>query len=164
MTTPPSQLGPRNRGRADRGVDTDRRIVVIDADHRVRDSFAGLIALAGGVDVVATTDQPAEALRAVRRSRPDVVVLDPRLPDMEVGLALLEAIHRASPDVRVLVLGWLDDHEQMAMDAGADGFICKSADPVTLVEAVLAVALTTGTTAELADPTGPRTRARIARS
>jgi DNA-binding NarL/FixJ family response regulator len=141
MTTPPTRLGRKNHGRNIIDGGADRRIVVVDADHRVRDSFAGLIALAGGVDVVATTGQPAEAMKAVRRSRPDVVVLDPRLPELEEGLALIAAIHRVRPEVRVLVLGWSGDHEQMAMDAGADGFICKSADPVTLVEAVLAVAL-----------------------
>jgi DNA-binding NarL/FixJ family response regulator len=131
MTTPPAQ----------RGHDHDRRILVVDADHRVRDSLAGLIALAEGMEVVGTTGQPAEALNAVRQSRADIVVIDPRLPDLEVGLGLIGAIHRVHPDVRVLVLGWCVDHEQMAMDAGADGFICKSADPVTVVEAVLAVAV-----------------------
>jgi DNA-binding NarL/FixJ family response regulator len=158
MTTHPTQVGASIRGRVDRRGDTDRRIVVVDADHRVRDSFAGLIALAGGVDVVATTDQPGEALQAVRQSQPDVVVLDPRLPELEVGLALIAEMHRASPAVRVLVLGWSEDHEQMAMDAGADGFICKSADPVALVEAVLAVALPADVPAE------PAVGARTARS
>jgi DNA-binding NarL/FixJ family response regulator len=131
MTTPPARLG-RNH---------DRRILVVDADHRVRDSFAGLIALTDGVEVVGTTGQPAEAMGVLRRSRPDVVVLDPRLPEVEVGLALIGAMHRVRPEVRILVMGWSGDHEQLAMDAGADGFICKSADPVTVVEAVLAVAL-----------------------
>jgi DNA-binding NarL/FixJ family response regulator len=131
MTTPSAQ----------RGHDHDRRILVVDADHRVRDSFAGLIALVDGVEVIGTTGQPPEAMAALRRKHPDIVVIDPRLPELEVGLALVGAMHRAQPDLRVLVLGWLSDHEQLAMDAGADGFICKSADPVTLVEAVLAVAL-----------------------
>ena len=131
MTTPLAQRGP----------DHDRRILVVDADHRVRDSFAGLISLVDGVEVVGTTGQPPEAMAALRRNHPDIVVIDPRLPELEVGLALVGAMHRARPDVRVLVLGWLSDHEQLAMDAGADGFICKSADPVTVVEAVLAVAL-----------------------
>ena len=130
MTTPLAQRGP----------DRDRRILVVDADHRVRDSFAGLIALVDGVEVVGTTGQPPEAMAALRRNHPDIVVIDPRLPELEVGLALVGAMHRARPDVRVLVLGWLSDHEQVAMDAGADGFICKSADPVTVVEAVLSVA------------------------
>jgi two-component system, NarL family, response regulator DevR len=131
MTTPLAQ----------RGHDHDRRILVVDADHRVRDSFAGLIALVDGVEVVGTTGQPPEAMAALRGSRPDIVVIDPRLPELEVGLALVGAMHRARPDVRVVVLGWSGDHEQLAMDAGADGFICKSADPVAVVEAVLAVAL-----------------------
>jgi DNA-binding NarL/FixJ family response regulator len=130
MTTPPAQ----------RGHDHDRRILVVDADHRVRDSLAGLIDLAEGMQVVGTTGQPAEAMSAVRQSRPDIVVIDPRLPDLEVGLGLIGAMQRVRPDVRVLVLGWSADHEQMAMDAGADGFISKSADPVTVVEAVLALA------------------------
>ncbi len=148
MTTPPTQLGSTNRGRVNHRGGSDRRILIVDADHRVRDSFAGLIALAGGVNVVATTGQPAEALSAVRRNRADVVVLDPRLPELEEGLALIGAIHRVRPEVRILVLGWSDDHEPMAMAAGADGFICKSADPVTLVEAVLAVARHPGATDE----------------
>jgi DNA-binding NarL/FixJ family response regulator len=144
MTTPPTQRGPKHLDRVDHRGGADRRIVIIDSDHRVRDSFAGLIALAGGANVVATTGQPAEALAAVRRGRPDVVVLDPRLPELEEGLTLIEAIHRIRPEVRVLVLGWSGDHEEMAMAAGADGFICKSGDPVTIVEAVLAVALHPG--------------------
>jgi DNA-binding NarL/FixJ family response regulator len=148
MTTPSTPLGRKSRGRNKHDGGQDRRIVIVDADHRVRDSFAGLIALAGGVDVVATAGQPAEALSAVRRSRPDIVVLDPRLPEMEDGLALIGAMHRVRPQVHILVLGWLGDHEQLAMDAGADGFICKSADPVTLVESVLAVARHGGAAAE----------------
>lgn len=131
MTTPSAQ----------RGHIHDRRILVVDADHRVRDSLAGLISLADGMEVVGTTGLPAEALGAVRQSRPDIVVIDPRLPELEVGLGLIGAIHRVRADVRILVLGWSADHEQIAMDAGADAFICKSADPVTVVEAVLAVAV-----------------------
>ena len=146
MTTPLAQRGP----------DHDRRILVVDADHRVRDSFAGLIALVDGVEVVGTTGQPPEAMAALRRNHPDIVVIDPRLPELEVGLALVGAMHRARPDVRVLVLGWSGDHEQLAMDAGADGFICKSADPVTVVEAVLAVALAPAVKARPAAYPAPR--------
>jgi DNA-binding NarL/FixJ family response regulator len=146
MTTPLGQRGP----------DHDRRILVVDADHRVRDSFAGLIALVDGVEVVGTTGQPPEAMAALRRNHPDIVVIDPRLPELGVGLALVGAMHRARPDVRVLVLGWSGDHEQLAMDAGADGFICKSADPVTVVEAVLAVALSPTPQAHPAAHPAPR--------
>jgi DNA-binding NarL/FixJ family response regulator len=140
MTTPQAQ----------RGHDHDRRILVVDADHRVRDSLAGLIDLAEGMQVVGTTGQPAEAIGAVRQSRPDIVVIDPRLPELEVGLGLIGSMQRVRPDVRILVLSWSADHEQMAMDAGADGFICKSADPVTVVEAVLAVTLDAAPTPRLA--------------
>jgi DNA-binding NarL/FixJ family response regulator len=144
---------------AHRGHNHDRRILVVDADHRVRDSFAGLIALVDGVEVVGTTGQPPQAMAALRRNHPDIVVIDPRLPDLEVGLALVGAMHRARPEVRVLVLGWLSDHEQLAMDAGADGFICKSADPVTVVEAVLAVALAPALEAHLS--AGPALRPEV---
>jgi len=150
MTTPSTPIGPRNRGRIDHRQGTDRRIVIVDADHRVRDSLAGLIGLAAGVNVVAIVGQAGDALSAVSRNRPDVVVLDPRLPELEDGLSLIEVMHRIRPEVRVLVLGWSGDHEEMAMAAGADGFICKSGDPVTLVEDVLAVALHPGATGESA--------------
>jgi DNA-binding NarL/FixJ family response regulator len=148
MTTPPNRLGRNSDGRDDPGLNGHRRVLVVDADHRVRDSLAGLIALAEGLRVVATTGQPAEAMGAMRQSRPEIVVLDPRLPELEVGLALIASMRRIRPHVRILVLGWSANHEQLAMDAGADAFICKSADPVAVVEAVLAVALHAG-------PTGP---------
>ena len=150
MTTPPNRLGRNSDGRDVPGLNGHRRVLVVDADHRVRDSLAGLIALAEGLRVVATTGQPAEAMGAMRRSRPEIVVLDPRLPELEVGLALIASMRRVRPHVRILVLGWSANHEQLAMDAGADAFICKSADPVAVVEAVLAVALHAGPTAQSA--------------
>ncbi len=87
---------------------------------------------------------------ALRGSSRSPVVLDPRLPELEVGLALIASMRRVRPHVRILVLGWSANHEQLAMDAGADAFICKSADPVAVVEAVLAVALHAGPTAQSA--------------
>ena len=112
----------------------------MDADHRVRDSLAGLIALADGVEVVGAASEAAEAIAAVRRTHPDIVVIDPRLPELEAGLALVPAIHRVQPAAIVLVMGWSPSLEPAALAVGAAGFICKTDDPVGVVEAVLEAA------------------------
>jgi len=117
-----------------------RRILVVDADHRVRDSLAGLIALADGVEVVGAASEAAEAIAAVRRTHPDIVVIDPRLPELEAGLALIPAMHRVQPAALVLVMGWSQSLEPAALAVGAGGFICKTDDPVGVVEAVLGAA------------------------
>src|SRR5438093_8008493 len=117
-----------------------QRILVVDADHRVRDSLAGLIALADGVEVVGAASEAAGAIGAVRRTHPDIVVIDPRLPELEAGLALIPAMHRVQPAALVLVMGWSPSLEPAALAVGAAGFICKTDDPVGVVEAVLEAA------------------------
>src|SRR3989442_6838430 len=113
-----------------------QRIRVVDADHRVRHSLAGLIALADGVEAVGAASEAAEAIAAVRRTHPDIVVIDPRLPELEAGLALVPAIHRVQPAALVLVMGWSQSPEPPAPALGAGGFISKTDDPVGVVEAV----------------------------
>jgi len=112
----------------------------VDADHRVRDSLAGLIALADGVEVVGAASETTDAIAAVRRTHPDIVVVDPRLPELEAGLALIPAIHRVQPTALVFVMGWSPSLEPAALAVGAAGFICKTDDPVGVVEAVLEAA------------------------
>ena len=117
------------------------RILVVDDDHRVRDSLADLIGLADGVHVVGTTSQPAETLDAIDRLDPGVVVIDPYLPDLEAGLALIGALHASGRRVLRIVATCRDDGlGPLALAAGADACVDRCADPVAFQEAVLAAA------------------------
>ena len=65
------------------------RVVIVDADRRVQQSLADLLGLTGEVNVVGRAGDVRAALQEVERSRPDVVLVDPRLPDIEAGIALI---------------------------------------------------------------------------
>lgn len=117
------------------------RILVVDDDHRVRDSLADLIGLADGVEVVGTTSQPAETLAAIERLRPSVVVIDPYLPDLEDGLAFIRSLRADGPrGLRIVATCRDNGIGEVALAAGADAVVDRCADAVVFHEAVLAAA------------------------
>lgn len=113
------------------------RIVIVDADHRVRQSLAGLLALAG-VPVVATAGDVPQALAVMERVQPVVVLMDPRLPDIDAGEALIVAARDVAPGTRVMLMGWSDALERPGLLAAADGYLPKASAPEEFVAAALA--------------------------
>ncbi len=85
------------------------RVLVVDADRRVRQSLCGLIDLADGMAVACSAADPAGALANLAAERVDVVLLDPRLPDLESGAALVGAIRRDWPVLPIVALCWSDE-------------------------------------------------------
>lgn len=121
--------------------DTGRfRVVLVDADHRVRECLRDLITVDGGIEVVGTAGHAAAAIALVETARPHVVVVDPRLPDLEAGLALVARLRAAFPAVRVLVLGWSEALADAAASSGADGTLDKTSQPDELVAQIVAMA------------------------
>lgn len=118
------------------------RVVVVDADHRVRASLAGLLGLGDQLLVVGQASHVGEALQTCEATDPDVVVIDPRLPDVDGGLALITVLRRRRPDIRVLVLAWTASHEHQVLDSRADALLPKSLAPQELVERVVELAET----------------------
>lgn len=122
---------------------TDRpiRVLLADDDPRFRATVAALVAATPGLSVAgeAGTGRAAVALCAARR--PDVVLMDVRMPDLD-GIAATARIAAATPAVRVLVLTTfdLDDHVYRALRAGASGFVLKDITPPRLVDAIHTVA------------------------
>jgi CheY-like chemotaxis protein len=85
---------------------TRLRLLVVDADRRVRASLAGLLDLAEDVEVVGSVGHARAALDACADRRPDAVVVDPRLPELTDGIAFIRALRADRPEVRVVVVAW----------------------------------------------------------
>jgi CheY-like chemotaxis protein len=119
-----------------------RRLVIVDSDHRVRSGLNGLLELSDELAIVAAVGTADEAVAAAAGLQPDAILLDPRLPDAEVGLALLPRLRRAAPAALILVLAWTADVAEEAFAAGADAIVDKCADPTPFTEAVLAAVAT----------------------
>lgn len=119
------------------------RVLVADDQALVRAGFVALLDAQDGITVVAEADTGTAALAAARELRPDVVLMDIRMPEMD-GLAATRAIaaDHALAEVRVVVLTTfeLDEYVFEAMRTGASGFLVKHTEPAELVRAVRVVA------------------------
>jgi DNA-binding NarL/FixJ family response regulator len=112
------------------------KVLVVDADDRVCESLAGLLGIGERLVVVGGVGQPARALELVTATEPDVVMLDPRLPEIDDGLAFLKRLRAVAPDVRVVVMGTFDAQAQQPLTAVADAFVRKTSRPTELVAAI----------------------------
>ncbi|MFC0600256.1 response regulator [Streptomyces palmae] len=112
------------------------RVVVADDQELVRTGFR-LILTARGIDVVGEAADGAEAVAAVRGLRPDVVLMDIRMPAMD-GLEAARRVLAQVPECRVIMLTTfdLDRYVYAALAAGASGFLLKDVTPEHLASAV----------------------------
>ncbi len=112
------------------------RVVIADDQALVRTGFRMILA-AGGIDVVGQAADGAEAVEQVFRLRPDVVLMDIRMPTMD-GLEATRRIVNQGSGCRVLMLTTfdLDRYVYEALAAGASGFLLKDVTPEHLVAAV----------------------------
>jgi DNA-binding NarL/FixJ family response regulator len=144
------------------------RVLIADDQALLRGSFRVLVDSAPGLEVVGEASDGVEAVALTRRERPDVVLMDVRMPEMDG----IEATRRicAETDVRVLMLTTfdLDEYVFAALRAGASGFLLKDTRPADLLSAIevvaagdalLAPSVTRRLVTEFAKlPSGPATR------
>lgn len=139
MTIGAAQASPQTRLMT-AAPDPDRplKVLVVDADERVRESLAGLLGIGRRCVVVGSAGRPDSALSLVAADPPDVIVVDPRLPEVDAGQAFIARARELAPSVRVLAMSWSDVLEHEGISCGADAFIRKTFRPRELVEAVCA--------------------------
>jgi DNA-binding NarL/FixJ family response regulator len=113
------------------------RVVVADDQALVRTGFR-MILTVDGIEVVAEATNGAEAVEAVRRTVPDVVLMDIRMPEMDGLEATRRILTGAATEPRVIILTTfdLDHYVYAALSAGASGFLLKDVTPEHLVSAV----------------------------
>ncbi|MFE9254263.1 response regulator [Streptomyces sp. NPDC006879] len=117
------------------------RVVVAD-DHPIyREGVVRALTQSGQVEVVAEAADGASALQHIREHRPDVAVVDQRLPELD-GTAVLHAVVRDGLPVRVIVLSAYTDDGLVfrAIEEGAAGYLAKDATRNEIVDAVMRVA------------------------
>ncbi|MBI4626149.1 MAG: response regulator transcription factor [Verrucomicrobia bacterium] len=113
------------------------RVLLVDDHSVVRMGLAAVLSLDEDLTVVAEAEDGTQALEKYQAERPDVVLMDVRMPGLG-GLEALRALLAASPGARVLMLttSELDDDIQRAIDAGARGYLQKSVSREELVRAI----------------------------
>ncbi|MFG2639878.1 response regulator [Streptomyces sp. NPDC048370] len=116
------------------------RVVVVDDEALVRSGFQMILNASDGIEVVATAEG-AQAADVIRRERPDVVLLDIRMPDVD-GLTVLRQIQTLPDPPHVAMLTTFDTDEYIltALRSGASGFLLKDTEPEQLAQLVRTLA------------------------
>lgn len=116
------------------------RVLLADDEAMVRAGVRAILAAATDVEVVAEAGDGRQAVDLARAHRPDVVLLDIRMPVLD-GLGAAAELRRVAPEIPVVMLTTFSEDEYIAtaFDSGASGFLLKSGDPHELMAAVRAV-------------------------
>jgi len=140
------------------------RVLVVDDDHLMRVGLIEILGADPALTVVGHADSGTRALELARLTRPDVVLMDVRMPNGD-GISATRAIVAELTTARVIVLTTFDQDDYVfdALDSGASGFLLKRARPEELLDAIHVVAtgdavLSPAVTRRVIDRLGARPR------
>lgn len=116
------------------------RVLIVDDQRLMRDGLRALLELQDGIEIVGEAGDGAEAGAQAATLRPDVVLMDLRMPRLD-GVAATRALAERGPRPRVLVLTTFDDDQYVfdALKAGAAGYVLKDTPAAKLAEAIRTV-------------------------
>jgi len=117
------------------------RLLLVDDQRLMRDGLRTLLELEGDLQVVGEAENGREALMLYEKYRPDVVLMDLRMPVMD-GVEATRRLHQRWPDARVIILTTFDDDEYVfeGLRAGAMGYLLKAVSGEELAAAIRTVA------------------------
>jgi DNA-binding NarL/FixJ family response regulator len=117
------------------------RVVLVDDQTLVRQGIRSLLELSTDITIAAEAVDGNDALAVIRRERPDVVLLDVRMPGKS-GVDVLRELHAAGDHVPAILLTTFDDDEELleGVKAGARGYLLKDVSLEQLTDAIRAVA------------------------
>ncbi|MEV6167209.1 response regulator transcription factor [Streptomyces sp. NPDC051954] len=113
------------------------RVLVVDDQQLIRDGIASLLSIRPGITVVGTASNGREAVTKAVELRPDVVLMDVRMPELD-GVEAVAVLRRRAPECRVVMLTTFDDEEYVvqALRAGASGYLLKDLPAEELAQAI----------------------------
>lgn len=117
------------------------RVLIVDDDDLMRAGLRGVLSSDEGIDVVGEAGDGREAVYRTRLLKPDIVLMDVRMPNTD-GIAATRELLAGFPDVRVVILTTFqqDDYIFGALSAGASGFLLKRTRPEELIAAIHTIA------------------------
>jgi DNA-binding NarL/FixJ family response regulator len=117
------------------------RVLLVDDDDLLRSGIRAILSSDDTIEVVDEAENGRLAVQRARHRRPDVVLMDVRMPDLD-GIAATAELLQASPDSRVIILTTFEVDEYIlgALRAGASGFLLKRSSPEQLIAAIHTVA------------------------
>jgi DNA-binding NarL/FixJ family response regulator len=117
------------------------RVLIVDDDDLMRAGLRSVLASDDAIEVVGEAANGREALETTRTTRPDVVLMDVRMPDVD-GISATREVLASSPDVKVVILTTFEEDDYIfgALNAGASGFLLKRTRPEELIAGIRTVA------------------------
>jgi DNA-binding NarL/FixJ family response regulator len=117
------------------------RVLIVDDDDLMRAGLRGVLASDERIELVGEADDGRQAVYRTRLLKPDVVLMDVRMPDLD-GISATRELLTAFPDVKVVILTTFeqDDYIFGALSAGASGFLLKRTRPEELIAAIHTIA------------------------
>lgn len=113
------------------------KLLIVDDQALVREGIASLLSIQPGIDIIGTAENGMQAIQFFNNNRPDVVLMDIRMPVMD-GIMAMQKILSMNPSQIVLMLTTLEDDEYIvkSLKSGAKGYLLKDMDAKDLAEAI----------------------------
>ena len=117
------------------------KVMLVDDDELMRKGLRAVLSSDDRIEVVEEADNGRLAVQRARHARPDVVLMDVRMPELD-GIAATEQLIAAAPEARVVIVTTFEEDEYIlgALRAGASGFLLKRSSPEELIAAIHTVA------------------------
>ncbi len=113
------------------------KLLIADDQELIRQSLQILLGAEPGFEVLDSVENGKEVIRAIRKEKPDVILMDIRMPEMD-GVVCTQIIKENYPDIKIIILTTFDDDEYVfnALKYGASGYLLKGIQTKQLVDAI----------------------------